>query len=292
MARAKVSSTIELEYETFGNPQHPALILMEGHGAQMVKWDTEYCKMFAAKNLFVIRFDNRDCGLSTKFDGVEVDLRAVLTAALLEEPVPPVPYTLSDMANDVVGLLDFLKIDRAHIFGVSLGGMVAQVLTIEHPTRVRSLISVMSMSGEPEFGEAQPEAINALLSETPSDRAGFIEHSLVYQVYHSKKYRSNEFSKTSAARDFDRMYYPQGSTRQLAAVYASGRRTEKLRAIKTPTLVVHGKDDTLISPSGGERTAELIPGAKLVLVDDMGHDMPKPLWGYLVELISDFALKN
>ena len=292
MARAKVSSTIELEYETFGDPQHPALILMEGHGAQMVKWDTEYCKMFAAKNLFVIRFDNRDCGLSTKFDGVEVDLRAVLTAALLEEPVPPVPYTLSDMANDVVGLLDFLKIDRAHIFGVSLGGMVAQVLTIEHPTRVRSLISVMSMSGEPEFGEAQPEAINALLSETPSDRAGFIEHSLVYQVYHSKKYRSDEFSKTSAARDFDRMYYPQGSTRQLAAVYASGRRTEKLRAIKTPTLVVHGKDDTLISPSGGERTAELIPGAKLVLVDDMGHDMPKPLWGYLVELISDFALKN
>jgi pimeloyl-ACP methyl ester carboxylesterase len=292
MARAKVSSTIELEYETFGDSQHPVLILMEGHGAQMVKWDTEYCKMFAAKNLFVIRFDNRDCGLSTKFDGVEVDLPAVLTAALLEEPVPPVPYTLSDMANDVVGLLDFLKIDRAHIFGVSLGGMVAQVLTIEHPTRVRSLISVMSMTGEPEFGESQPEAINALLSETPSDRAGFIEHSLVYQVYHSKKYRSDEFSKTSAARDFDRMYYPQGSTRQLAAVYASGRRTEKLRAIKTPTLVVHGKDDTLISPSGGERTAELIPGAKLVLVDDMGHDMPKPLWGYLVELISDFALKN
>ena len=292
MARAKVSSTIELEYETFGDPQHPALILMEGHGAQMVKWDTEYCKMFAAKNLFVIRFDNRDCGLSTKLDGVEVDLPAVLTAALLEEPVPPVPYTLSDMANDVVGLLDFLKIDRAHIFGVSLGGMVAQVLTIEHPTRVRSLISVMSMSGEPEFGESQPEAINALLSETPSDRAGYIEHSVIYQVYHSKKYRSDEFSKTSAARDFDRMYYPQGSARQLAAVYASGRRTEKLRAIKTPTLVVHGKDDTLISPSGGERTAELIPGAKFVLVEDMGHDMPKPLWGYLVELISDFTLKN
>ena len=292
MSRAKVSSTIELEYETFGDPQHPALILMEGHGAQMVKWDTEYCKMFAAKNLFVIRFDNRDCGLSTKLDGVEVDLPAVLTAALLEEPVPPVPYTLSDMANDVVGLLDFLKIDRAHIFGVSLGGMVAQVLTIEHPTRVRSLISVMSMSGEPEFGESQPEAINALLSETPSDRAGYIEHSVIYQVYHSKKYRSDEFSKTSAARDFDRMYYPQGSARQLAAVYASGRRTEKLRAIKTPTLVVHGKDDTLISPSGGERTAELIPGAKFVLVEDMGHDMPKPLWGYLVELISDFALKN
>ena len=292
MTLAKISPTIEIEYETFGDPNNPALILMEGHGAQMVKWDTEYCKMFAAKNLYVIRFDNRDCGLSTKFDGIEVDLGAVLKAALLEETVPPVPYTLSDMAGDVVGLLDFLKIDRAHIFGVSLGGMIAQVLTIEHPTRVRSLISVMSMSGEPEFGQSTPEAIGALLSESPSDRSGYIEHSIVYQVYHSKKYRSDEFSKTSAARDFDRMYYPQGSTRQLAAVYASGRRTDQLRAIKTPTLVIHGKDDTLISPSGGERTAELIPNAKLVLVDDMGHDMPKPLWGYLVELISDFALRN
>lgn len=292
MARAKVSSTIELEYETFGDPQHPALILMEGHGAQMVKWDTEYCKMFAAKNLFVIRFDNRDCGLSTKLDGVEVDLGAVLKAALLEEPVPPVPYTLSDMASDVVGLLDYLKIDRAHIFGVSLGGMIAQVLTIEHPTRVRSLISVMSFSGEPEYWQATPEALNALFSSAPSDREGFIAHSVIYQVYHSKKYRSDEFSKTSAARDFDRMYYPQGSDRQLAAIYASGRRTEQLRAIETPTLVINGKDDTLFLPSGGERTAELIPGAKFVLVEDMGHDMPKPLWGYLVELISDFALKN
>ena len=292
MTLAKISPTIEIEYETFGDSKNPALILMEGHGAQMVKWDTEYCKMFAAKNLYVIRFDNRDCGLSTKFDGIEVDLGAVLKAALLEETVPPVPYTLSDMAGDVVGLLDFLKIDSAHIFGVSLGGMIAQVLTIEHPTRVRSLISVMSMSGEPEFGQSTPEAIGALLSESPSDRSGYIEHSIVYQVYHSKKYRSDEFSKTSAARDFDRMYYPQGSARQLAAVYASGRRTEQLRAIKTPTLVIHGKDDTLISPSGGERTAELIPNAKLVLVDDMGHDMPKPLWGYLVDLISDFALRN
>jgi pimeloyl-ACP methyl ester carboxylesterase len=151
MPRAKISPTIELEYDTFGDPKDPALVLIEGHGAQMVKWDPEYCKMFAAKNLYVIRFDNRDCGLSTKFDGVKVDLNGVITAALMEEPVPPVPYTLSDMAADVVGLLDFLKIDRAHIFGVSLGGMIAQVMTIEHPTRVSTLISVMSMPGEPEY---------------------------------------------------------------------------------------------------------------------------------------------
>ena len=292
MPRAKISPTIELEYDTFGDSKNPVLVLIEGHGAQMVKWDPEYCKMFAAKNLFVIRFDNRDCGLSTKFDGIEVDLGATLTAALLEEPVPPVPYTLSDMASDVVGLLDFLKIDRAHIFGVSLGGMIAQVMTIEHPTRVRSLISAMSMSGEPEYQQATPEALNALLTPAPSDRAGFIAHSVVYQAYHSKKYRSDEFSKKSAARDFDRMYYPQGSDRQLAAIYASGRRTEQLRGVKTPTLVIHGKDDTLISSAGCERTAELIPNAKFVLVDDMGHDMPKPLWGFLVELITDFVAKH
>jgi pimeloyl-ACP methyl ester carboxylesterase len=292
MPRAKISPTIELEYDTFGDSKNPVLVLIEGHGAQMVKWDPEYCKMFAAKNLFVIRFDNRDCGLSTKFDGIEVDLGATLTAALLEEPVPPVPYTLSDMASDVVGLLDFLKIDRAHIFGVSLGGMIAQVMTIEHPTRVRTLISAMSMSGEPEYQQATPEALNALLTPAPSDRAGFIAHSVVYQAYHSKKYRSDEFSKKSAARDFDRMYYPQGSDRQLAAIYASGRRTEQLRGVKTPTLVIHGKDDTLISSAGGERTAELIPNAKFVLVDDMGHDMPKPLWGFLVELITDFVAKH
>ena len=292
MPKAKISSTIELEYETFGDSKNPVLVLIEGHGAQMVKWDSEYCKMFAAKNLFVIRFDNRDCGLSTKFDGIEVDLGATLTAALLEEPVPPVPYTLSDMASDVVGLLDSLKIDRAHIFGVSLGGMIAQVMTIEHPARVRSLISVMSMSGEPEYHQATPEALNALLTPAPSDRAGFIAHSVVYQAYHSKKYRSDEFSKKSAARDFDRMYYPQGSDRQLAAIYASGRRTEQLRGVKTPTLVIHGKDDTLFSSVGGERTAELIPNAKFVLVDDMGHDMPKPLWGFLVELITDFVAKH
>ena len=292
MSKAKISSTIELEYDTFGDPSDPALLLIMGYTAQMVAWDVEFCKMLATKKLFVIRFDNRDCGLSTKFDGVQVDVNAVVTAALMEEPIPPVPYTLSDMASDAVGLLDFLKIDRAHVMGASMGGMISQVLTVEHPSRVRSLISVMSMSGEPEYGQSAPEAMNALLSVPPSDRDGFIAHSTIYQAFQSKKYRSDELSKKNAARDFDRSFYPQGSARQLAAIYATGRRTEQLRAVKTPTLVIHGKDDTLITPSGGERTAELIPGAQFAFVDDMGHDMPKPLWGYLVELISGFVAKH
>jgi pimeloyl-ACP methyl ester carboxylesterase len=173
-----------------------------------------------------------------------------------------------------------------------MGGMIAQVMTIEHPTRVRTLTSVMSMSGEPEYGQSAPEAMTALLSVPPSDREGYIAHSPIYQAFHSMKYRSDENSKRAAARDFDRSFYPQGAPRQLAAIYSSGRRTEQLQAVKTPTLVIHGKDDTLITPTGGERTAELIPNAKFVLVDDMGHDLPQPLWPEFVNLVSDFFAKN
>jgi len=292
MPRAKISPTVELEYHTFGDPKNPALLLIMGYTAQMVAWEEDFCKMFAAKNFFVIRFDNRDCGLSTKFNGAQVDVNAVVAAALMEDPIPPVPYTLSHMAGDAVGLLDHLKIERAHVLGASMGGMIAQVMTIEHPKRVRTLTSVMSMSGEPEFGQSAPDAMNALLSVPPSDRDGYIAHSPIYQAFHSKKYRSDENSKRAAARDFDRSFYPEGAPRQLAAIYASGRRTEQLRAIKTPTLVIHGKDDTLITPSGGERTAELIPNAKLELVDDMGHDLPQPLWGNFVALVADFISQN
>ena len=292
MPRAKISPTIELEYETFGDSKNPALLLIMGYTAQMVAWEDELCRMFAANNLFVVRFDNRDCGLSTKFDGVQVDVNAVIAAALMEDPIPPVPYTLSHMASDAAGLLDHLRIERAHVLGASMGGMIAQVMTIEHPTRVCSLTSVMSMSGEPEYGQSAPEAMNALLSIPPSDRDGFIAHAPIYQAFHSKKYRSDENSKRAAARDFDRCFYPQGAPRQLAAIYATGRRTEQLQAVKTPTLVIHGKDDTLITPSGGERTAELIPNAKFVLLDDMGHDLPQPLWGKFVSLVAEFISKS
>jgi pimeloyl-ACP methyl ester carboxylesterase len=188
--------------------------------------------------------------------------------------------------------MDHLNLAKAHIMGASMGGMIAQVFAIEHPTRTASLISVMSMPGEPETMQSSPEAMTALLSIPPSDRAGFIEHSLKYQAFQSKKYRNDALSRANAARDFDRSYYPIGTTRQMAAIYASGRRTEALQALNVPTLVIHGKDDTLISPFAGERTAELIPGATLVMVDDMGHDVPEPLWGHIVDTISRFTLKK
>ena len=283
---------IEVEYDTFGKQGDPALLLIMGFGAQMVAWEVAFVKMLADRGLFVIRFDNRDCGLSTKLDGVAVDTDKVVAAALLEQPIPPVPYTLSDMANDARGLLDHLGIEKAHIMGASMGGMIAQVFAIEHPTRTASLISVMSMPGEPETMQSTPEAMTALMAVPPSDRAGFIEHSLAYQAFQSKKYRSDDLSRKNAARDFDRSFYPQGSPRQLAAIYASGRRTEALAALKTRTLVIHGTDDTLISPVAAHRTAEIIPGAQLVMVEDMGHDLPQPLWPKVVDTIANFVAKK
>ncbi len=283
---------IELEYDTFGDKKNPALVLIMGFGAQMVAWDEGFAQMLADRGFFVVRFDNRDVGLSTKLDGVKVDANGVVSAALLEQPLPPVPYTLSDMAQDVVGLLDHLNIDKAHILGASMGGMIAQVFAIEHPQRTASLISVMSMPGEPETMQSTPEAMTALMSIPPSDRAGFIEHSLVYQAFQSKKHRSDAISREKAARDYDRSFYPEGSPRQMAAIYASGRRTEALAALKVRTLVLHGADDTLISPSAAKRTAEIIPGAELVILDDMGHDVPEPLWPQFVDIIARFALKK
>lgn len=296
MPRAVVNkwetTPIELEYDTFGDPANPALVLIMGFGAQMVAWHEDFVAMLADRGHFVVRFDNRDVGLSTKLDGVAVDANAVVAAALTEQPMPPVPYTLSDMAQDVVGLLDHLGVDRAHIMGASMGGMIAQVFAIEHPHRTASLISVMSMPGEPETMQSTPEAMNALLSLPPADRAGFIEHSLVYQAFQSRKYRDDALSRENAARDFDRSYYPEGSPRQMAAIYASGRRTESLADLRVPTLVLHGNDDTLISPVAARRTAEIIPGARLVLLDDMGHDLPRELWGTVVDTVAQFTLRR
>ncbi len=289
MTLAKITDHIEIEYDTFGSPDNSALLLIMGFGAQMVTWEPDLCNLLAASGLFVIRFDNRDCGLSTHLEGVEVNVDEVIRAALLQEPLPPVPYTLSDMAADAVGLLDHLGIERAHILGASMGGMIAQVFAIEHPQRTLSLISVMSVTGEPEYGQSTPEALEALLTPPPTDREGYIKYSPTWQVFHSKKYRSDENSYAAAARDYDRMFYPQGAPRQLAAIYATGSRAEALQKLNVPTLVIHGTDDTLLTPSGGQRTADLIPNAKLLLIEDMGHDLPRPIWPTFVSAVTELT---
>ena len=278
MPQFSLPTGITIEYETFGNPADPALLLISGFSAQLTSWHENLCKLFAAQNFHVVRFDNRDCGLSTKLDGVVVNTTAVITAALMEEPIPEVPYTLTHMAADAMGVLDGLGIAKAHVMGASMGGMIAQTVAIVHPHRVLSLTSVMSQPGEPEVGQPTPEAMESFFTAPPTSREEYLDSSASWLVWHSKKYRDAQRTRAQAAVDFDRSFYPEGGPRQLAAIYASGRRSEGLAKLTMPTLVLHGLDDTLIAPDGGERTAQIIPGAKLVMLEDMGHDLPEPLW--------------
>ena len=288
MPRAQLTTGIELEYETFGSPEDPTLLLVMGLGAQLTRWDVALCQMFVDRGLHVVRFDNRDCGLSTGFEGRPVDPMAVIAARRAGQPAPPVPYTLSDMAADAVGLLDHLGVARAHVVGASMGGMIVQRMAIEHPERLVTMTSVMSMPGDPSVGRPTPEASAALLAPPPTDRETFIAESAARGlVWASKRYADVDRLCAEAARDFDRAFRPDGTPRQLAAIYADGDRSERLAAVAVPTLVIHGRDDTLIDPSGGERTAEVIPGARLVLFDDMGHDFPEPLWPAIVATITE-----
>jgi pimeloyl-ACP methyl ester carboxylesterase len=282
------SPSIEVEYETYGDPSDPALLLVMGFTAQLTVWPVGFCEMLAAQGLHVIVFDNRDCGLSTKFDGATVDLDAVMLAALTEQPhlLPPVPYTLTDMAADAMGLLDHLGIATAHVGGASMGGMIAQTIAIEHPQRTRSLVSIMSTPGDPDVSTPAPDAAEALLAPPPTERSAYIESSERSMIWHSKRYGNVEEVREQAARDFDRSFYPEGAARQLGAIYASGSRSALLPSLRTPTLVIHGRDDTLFPVAAAERTAELVEGAHLLVLADMGHDLPEPLWPLITGAIA------
>jgi pimeloyl-ACP methyl ester carboxylesterase len=286
MPRAVLPTGIELEYETFGSPADPTLLMVSGFTAQLTSQDTELCEMFAGRGLHVVRYDNRDCGLSTKLDGVRVDPTAVLHAALHGDPIPPVPYTLVDLAADGIGLLDHLGVGRAHVWGTSMGGMIVQTMAIEHPDRVASMTSVMSMPGDWRVGQPTPEAREVLLAAPPTDRDAFVANAERSAVWASKRYVDLDRLRRNAARDFDRSFYPEGSPRQLAAMYASPDRSERLGALAVPSLVIHGRDDTLIGPDGGARTAELIPGSRFLLLADMGHDVPEPWWPTIVDAVT------
>ncbi|MDW3213766.1 MAG: alpha/beta hydrolase [Ilumatobacteraceae bacterium] len=278
MSRATLPSGIELEYDTFGSPDDPALLLVMGFTAQMTAWSPAFCERLASGGRHVIRFDNRDCGLSSKLDGVEVDGGAVMLAAMSGAELPAVPYTLSDMAADGIGLLDHLGIDRAHVAGASMGGMIVQTMAIEHPARLLSVTSIMSTVGDPAYGAASPEAMEVLLRPPAADRDAIVAGAADFAVWSSKKYFDADLARELAAANYDRSFYPEGAPRQLAAIFASGDRSESLAQVDLPFLVVHGLDDRLIDPSGGQRTADLVPGAHLLLVSDMGHDLPEPLW--------------
>ena len=278
-----VTPQTEICYETIGDPKDPAVVLIMGLGGQMIAWDDEFCGLLAARNLFVIRFDNRDAGLSTCFDDADLDLSAAFGAAMAGQPID-VPYTLSDMAGDTRALMDHLHIDRAHLVGVSMGGMIAQTLAAESPDRVTSLTSIMSSTGARAVGQPSPEALAALFDRPPNDRAAAIEASVRAQkVIGSETHFDEERARRNAAAAFDRAFNPEGTGRQLAAIYSAGNRSAQIAGIVAPTLVIHGEQDSLIHVSGGHHTAEVVPDARLLILDEMGHDLPPPLWDRLID---------
>jgi pimeloyl-ACP methyl ester carboxylesterase len=282
---------LELHYDTFGRRSGPPLLLVMGLGAQMILWDEEFCEALAARGCFVVRYDNRDVGLSSKLDSVGVpNVQQAMQAVLTGQPVDA-PYTLADMADDALYVMEALRIDRAHVVGVSMGGMIGQTMAMRHPSRLATLTSIMSTTGNPELPPATPEAMRVLLTRAPAERATYVDHSLaVWRTIGSPGFPFDEpHIRARSARVFDRGYYPDGIARQLTAVFASGNRKEGLRSVTTPTLVIHGDADPLIPLAGGRDTAEAIPGARLMVIEGMGHDLPRGAWPRIVDAIARHA---
>jgi pimeloyl-ACP methyl ester carboxylesterase len=290
---AEVSDGVSIAYETFGEPDDPPVLLVMGLGAQLIAWQADFCSMLAGRGRYVIRYDNRDCGLSTKFDDHPVDVGALIaTVSRGDTPAAQamLPYSLPDMADDGLGLLTALRIEKAHVVGSSMGGMIAQVMAISHPDRVLTLTSMMSSTGEPAYGRPSPAAQQALFDPRPADREGYIATSDRELTWSSRRYANLHAIRELAAQSYDRSHYPAGAGRQLGAMLLAGSRADGLQALNVPTLVIHGTDDTLVDPSGGRRTAELIPGATLLLIADMGHDRPRELWDDLCDALAAHTL--
>jgi pimeloyl-ACP methyl ester carboxylesterase len=262
---------VELFYEEFGDPGQPTLLLVNGLGSQCINYAVEWCGLFSDEGFHVVRFDNRDVGLSSKLEGTG--------------------YALADMADDAVAVLEAVGVDRAHVMGCSMGGMIVQRLAIDHPDRLLSVTSVMSGTGEPGYGESSEEALAFLLAPPATSRAEYIDRQVAaLHVYGSKpEWLDDDAIRARAAAAYDRCFSPAGVGRQMKAVTRDGSRAEGLARLALPALVLHGSRDTLINPSGGRRTAELIPGARYVEFEGMGHDYPPAVWKEWVAVWSEFA---
>jgi pimeloyl-ACP methyl ester carboxylesterase len=283
---------VRLEYETFGDPTDPAVLLVMGFGAQLTGWEEGFCRQLVGHGLHVIRFDNRDCGLSSKTEGEPPNLLAVLAQVQAGEGTSiDVPYSLSEMAADGLAVLDAVGVDAAHVVGASMGGMIVQQMAIEHPARVLSVTSIMSTTGDPEVCQGKPEAMAALMTPPPTERAAAIERGVSLWRVISGPLFDEDKARIRSAESYDRSFYPQGAAFQLAAIAKTGDRTAGLNQLSVPALVIHGAADPLIGLSGGEATAEAIPGAELLVIDDMGHDLPEPRWPEITGAIAALAAR-
>ena len=281
-----VGRGITLCYEEFGDSSGTPMLLIMGLGTQMIGWPEEFCERLAGRGFRIVRFDNRDSGRSTFVDGPPPSI-----GQLFRRRIDPILYTLSDMADDALGLMRALDMEPAHVVGVSMGGMIAQTLAAEHPDSVRSLVSIMSNTGNRWKGQPALGLYRYLLRQAPADRDGFIEHlTRVYAAIGSRGLPQDTARvREIAGRSYDRGHDPAGSGRQLGAITASGDRTTQLRSITAPTLVIHGTTDRLVKPSGGRATAKAIPGARLQMIEGMGHDLPEAAWPQLLDAIAGHA---
>ena len=282
---AEVGRGITLCYGRYGDPADPPVLLVMGLATQMIAWHPDFCQGIVEQGFQVVRFDNRDIGRST-----HVHVRPPSTREMLTRKIPAGSYTLSDMAKDTAGLMREFDIAPAHVVGASMGGMIGQMLAAEHPETVRSLVSIMSSTGNRWRGQPSPSVYRYLLGKPATSRDEIVERAAeIFGVIGSKGLHDAEQIREMAAASFDRDHDASGPGRQLGAIIASGDRTEALRRITAPTLVIHGSRDKLIRPSGGRATAKAIPGARLMTIDGMGHDLPRPLWPTLIDAISQHA---
>jgi pimeloyl-ACP methyl ester carboxylesterase len=282
---------IELCYEIFGDAGAEPILLIMGLGGQMIYWDDDFCRLLAARGFRVIRFDNRDIGKSSKLSGGKrLGAIELFKLRVLNIPVAA-PYTLLDMAKDTTGLLDALGIKSAHLVGMSMGGMIAQEIAISFPERVRSLTSIMSSTGNPKTPQPTREAMAVLMAPPPTTKEEyFARHAQTWKVLRGGSFPEDEaLDRARAERNFERGLNPAGTGRQLRAILASGSRKERLASVTAPTLVIHGTIDPLARPEGGKDTAASIPGAKLLMIEGMGHALPIRMWPQIIDAIDKHA---
>ncbi|MFX0022482.1 MAG: alpha/beta fold hydrolase [Candidatus Hermodarchaeota archaeon] len=285
MPKAHVNN-LEIEYETIGDPASEPLLLIAGLGSQLIAFSDEFCEKFVEKGFFVIRFDNRDIGLSSKFDSAGIPDMMEISAAYTRGEKLKLPYTLEDMADDALGVLDALNIEKAHICGFSIGSMIAQIIAYRNPSRVRSLTVIMGTTGNPALPQAKSEILAQYFSPVPTEREAYIEEmvkrdSMLYGNFDYDAVEGREYR----TKEYDRSFYLEGAVRQMAATTVPGNIQPLISSIKAPTLVIHGREDPFHSIEAGKEIASTIPGAELLIIEEMGHSLPREIWPRIISAI-------